>query len=328
MNRRHLLQTISALLAAPPLVAVPAWAQGPSTAPFPSAPIKYVVPAPPGGLIDTMARQVAQGVAGAFRQPVLVDNKPGANTVLGADFVAKSPPDGHTWLAVSISLAANASLPGATFNPQKSLVPVARLAATPMGFAVPANSPYHSVGDLVKAAKAGKVLNFGSSGYGTPSHLALALFQSIAGVDASHIPYKGGAPALTDLVGSQLDCTIVTLSEAQQFIKGGKLRLLAIAGEQRQAEFPGVPTTAEAGYPGVVMTGWTGIMVPAGTPPAVVNRIADAVLAAARQPEFIKRTETLGFVPGPQGPAEFTKFFNDEVMRLGQLIRAQNVRME
>lgn len=307
-------------------VATPGQAQ-PGAA-FPSAPIKYVVPAPPGGLIDTMARLVSTSTTAAFKQPVIVDNKPGANTVLGADFVAKAAPDGHTWLAVSITLAANAGLPGATFKADKSLVPVARLATTPMGFAVPANSPYNTVADLVGAAKAGKVLNFGSSGYGTPSHLALALYQGVTGVQANHIPYKGGAPALTDLVGGQLDATIVTISEAQQFIKAGRLKLLAITGDKRLADFPNVPTTAEAGYPGVLMTGWTGIMAPAGTPPDVVDKIADTVLAAAQQPDFVKRAESLGFVMGPQRPAEFGKFFQDEVARLGQLINEQKVRME
>lgn len=325
MQIRHL--TLRATLASFALCAAVSGHAQPGAA-FPSAPIKYVVPAPPGGLIDTMARLVGTSTTGAFKQPVIVDNKPGANTVLGADFVAKAPPDGQTWLAVSITLAANASLPGVTFKPEKSLVPVARLATTPMGFAVPANSPYKSVADLVQASKAGTTLNFGSSGYGTPSHLALALFQGVASINANHIPYKGGAPALTDLIGGQLDATIVTISEAQQFIKAGKLKLLAITGEKRLADFPNVPTTAEAGYPGVLMTGWTGIMVPAGTPAEVVNKIADTVLTAAQQPEFVKRAESLGFVMGPQRPAEFSKFFQDEVTRLGQLIKSQNVRME
>lgn len=306
--------------------AVPGYAQ-PGGA-FPTAPIRYVVPAPPGGLIDTMARLVSSSTTGTLQQPVIVDNKPGANTVLGADFVAKAAPDGHTWLAVSITLAANASLPGATFKADKSLVPVARLATTPMGFAVPANSPYNSVADLVSVAKTGTVLNFGSSGYGTPSHLALALFQGEAGVQANHIPYKGGAPSLNDLVGGQLDAIIVTISEAQQFIKAGKLKLLAITGDKRLADFPDVPTTAEVGLPGVLMTGWTGIMVPVGTPPAIVDKIANAVLAAARQPGFVQRAESLGFVMGPQGPEAFGRFFRDEVVRLGELIKTQNVRME
>ena len=126
----------------------------------------------------------------------------------------------------------------------------------------------------------------------------------------------------------QLDATIVTISEAQQFIKGGKLKLLAITGDKRLADFPNVPTVAEAGFPGVLMTGWTGIMAPAGTPPEVVEKISHAVLAAAEQPEFVKRAEALGFVMGPQNPAEFGKFFQDEVARLGALIKAQNVRME
>lgn len=318
------LATASALLAAGFAVQ----AQGGAATGLPAGPIRYVVPAPPGGLIDTMARQVATGLSERSKLQVIIDNKPGAGTVLGADAVAKSAPDGATWLAVSISLAANAGMPGATFDPEKSLVPVARLAVTPMGIAVPANSPYATLEELVKAAKGGKSLNVGSSGYGTPAHLALALFQGVTHTTVSHIPYKGGAPSLVDLMGGQLDMVPVTISEAMPHIKSGKLKLLAVMSDKRLADFHQTPTTAEAGVPGLLMAGWTGVMAPAHTPAPVVQKIADQVLAVATQPDFVKRAEAQGFISGPQGPEEFNKFFKEEMARLRKLIKEQNVRME
>ena len=290
--------------------------------------IRYVVPAPPGGLIDSMARLAGQGLTERLKQPIVVDNKPGANTVLGADLVAKSAPDGQTWLAVSSTLAANAGLPGATFDSEKLLTPVALLAVTPMGVVVPAHSPYHALGDLVKAVKGGKVLNVGSSGNGTPPHLALALFQSATGTQQTHVPYKGGSPSLVDLIGGQIDVVFSTLTESNGFIKGGKLRLLALMSEKRLADYPQVPTTAEAGLPGLLMAGWTGIMVPSATPQAVVQKISDAAVALARDPAFVKQAETAGFVVTPKGTAEFGRFYKDEVGRMRALIKEQNIRMD
>lgn len=323
MNR--LLSCLAAVAASTLVTA--AHAQ-PTPASFPTGPIRYVVPAPPGGLIDTMARLVEKGMRERLKQNVVIDNKPGAGTVLGAQEVAKASPDGHTWLAVSISLAANTAIPGAKFDAEKSLIPVARLAVTPMGMAVPANSPYNSLQDVVKASKSGKTFNVGSSGNGTPSHLALALFEGLAKVDMTHVPYKGGAPALVDLIAGQTDLVFVTLQEAQQYIKGGKLKLLAVINEKRVADFPNVPTSAEAGLPGMVMTGWTGIMVPAGTPQPTIQRIADAAIAVASQPEFVKQAEGMGFVMATQGPADFGKFFKDEVGRLKVLIKERQVKMD
>ncbi len=325
--RRHFFCTVAA--AALVVCAGPAvLAQAPALAAFPTGPVRYVVPAPPGGLIDTMARLVSQGLTDRLKQSVIIDNKPGANTVLGADLVAKSSPDGLTWLAVSSTLAANAGLPGATFDSEKLLQPVVRLAVTPMGVVVPAHSPYKTFQDLLKAAKGGKVLNVGSSGNGTPPHLALALFQSATGTELTHIPYKGGSPSLVDLIGGQIDVVFSTLSESQGFIKGGKLRVLAVMSDKRLAEYPDVPTTAEAGLPGLLMAGWTGIMVPRATPRATVQKIADAALAVTREPAFVKQAETMGFVVAPQGPAEFDKFYRDEVGRMRVLIKAQNIRMD
>lgn len=296
---------------------------------FPNGPVRYMVPAPPGGLIDIMARMVAQGAGDRLKQSVVVENRPGGNTVIGADAVARSAPDGQTWLAVSITLAANATLmPNMSLDVRKDLVPVARLAVTPMGVVVPANSPYRSLDEIVKAAKGGKMLNYGSSGYGTPTHLATAMMEGVAGIKLNHIPYKGGAPALNDLIGGQLDFIIATLSEAKPFLDSGRLKLLSVTSPERVQAFPDAPTTAEGGYPGLLMEGWTGVMVPAGTPAPVIDRIAEVVLDTAKEPAFVRRAEEMGFVMAPQGPADFKRQFVSEVDRLRDLIQTRGIKME
>lgn len=293
----------------------------------PTSPIRYVVPAPAGGLIDTMARLVEQGIRSQFKQPIVIDNRPGAGTVLGAQEVARSTPDGHAWLAMSIALAAHTAMPASKFDVQKTLTPVVRLAVTPMGLAVPAASPFHSLQGIIQGAQERK-LNAASSGNGTPPHLALALFEDLAKISATHIPYKGGAPALVDLIGGQTDFGFVNLAEAQQHIKTGKLRLLSVVGAQRLPDFPEVPSTVELGLPGLRIAGWTGIMVPVGTPPQVVNTIANAALVTARRPEFVQRAAELGFVVDPLGPAAFQRFLGEEVAQLRQLIADRNLRMD
>ena len=295
---------------------------------FADKPVHYIVPAPPGGLIDTMARLVGPGLTESLKESIVIENRPGANTVLGANLVAQAEPDGHTWLAVSSTLAANNGLPGATFDSEALLKPVARLAVTPMGVVVPANSPYHSLQELVTAAKKGTILNVGSSGSGTPPHLALALFQRETSTQQTHVPYKGGAPSLMDLIGGRLDVVFSTLSESNGFIKGGKLRLLAVMSEERLADYPDVPTTAEADLPNLLMAGWTGIMVPIATPKATVQKISDAAVALTNDPAFVKKAEQLGFVVPSQGTDEFSKFYKSEMDRMRVLIKEQDIRID
>jgi tripartite-type tricarboxylate transporter receptor subunit TctC len=300
-----------------------------AAAAFPTGPVRYVVPAPPGGLIDIMARQIAQSAGNSLGQPLVIDNKPGGNTTVGAALVARAAPDGQTWLGSTISLAANASLvQKLPFDPKRDLIPVALLASTPMGIVVPANSPFDNIKDLVKVARDGKLLNYGTSGSGTPAHLGTAMFEGAAGFKGNHIPYKGGAPLLNDMLGGQLDFTLIALSEARQFIASGRLKLIAVSSPKRLKMYPDVPTIVEAGFPSVVMEGWTGIMVPGGTPQPIVDRIAQFVLGIVTTPEFTKRAEELGYVMSPLGPAEFRQKFNDDVDRLRALIQARGIKAE
>lgn len=316
----------STLLAATLVALGPSQALAADADGYPQGPISYVVPAPPGGLIDTMARTVAETMGRELKQPVVIENKPGGNTNIGIAYVARAKPDGLTWLAVSSTLAVNATLfKQLPFDPEKDLIPVALFATTPMGMAVPANSPYNNVQDIIKAAKAGKVLNVGSSGFGTPPHLALVLFQRLTGAKFNHIPYKGGAPSLNDLVGGQLDLIFTTLSESRSFIHAGRLKLLAVSSSERVKEFPSVPTTGEQGLPDMLIAGWTGLMMPAGTPAPIVDGISARLVAEVAKPAMKQKLEDMGYVVAPQDHAQFTRFYRDEIRKWGDVIIQENI---
>jgi len=242
------------------------------------ASIRYVVPFPPGGLTDVMARSVGQALGERWKLNVVIDNRPGGGGQIGADAVAKAPPDGYTLLAITLTHAANVTLfPHAPYNFAKDLKPVALLAGSPMLIVVPATSKVKTFADLVAAAKGGK-LNAGSSGNGTPPHLTLALFNDLAKTEIQHVPYKGGAPSITDLIGGQLDVIFSNFPESIAHVKSGKLRALAIANAARHPAVPDVPTTTEAGMPALLVENWTAMMVPSSTPDAIVQRLSAEVV--------------------------------------------------
>lgn len=302
-------------------------AQGPD-AEFPAKPIRYVVPFAAGGLTDIMARMVGHGLSEEWKKPIVVDNKPGGNANIGADQVAKSPADGYTWLAVTLTHASNVTLfPKLPFNMQKDLIPVARIASSPMMVVVPVNSPIKSMKDLEAAARTRK-LNVGSSGNGTPPHLTMALFESQTGTDLTHVPYKGGAPSMTDLIGGQIDVVFSNFPESLAYVKGGKLRALAVTTRTRHPLLPDVPTVAEAGYPDLIVENWTGLMMPAGTPPAVVEKVGAAVGKMLQSEAVRERIVAAGFTPAPQGNTQFTDYFNGEVTRWARVIEEKKIRVE
>ena len=317
MQRRPLL----ALLAAAPGLA---WAQ----ADYPKAgtTIRYVVPFPPGGLTDVMARLVAQQLGARWNVNVVVDNKPGSGGQIGAAEVAKAAGDGQTLLAITLTHAANVTLfKGRTnFDFQKDLKPVALLAGSPMLVVVPALSPVTSLKDLAALAKT-KKLNAGSSGNGTPAHLTLELFNSVAQTDIQHIPYKGGAPSMTDLIGGQLDVVFSNLPESIAHVKSGKLRALALASPQRHPLVPDVPTTAEAGFAQLAVENWTAIMAPASTGDAVVQKLAAEVLKIMATAEIDERAKTQGFRIDARGPATFAPFLKEEIERWSRVISAAKI---
>ena len=324
MQRRDLIKTASLLL--PFLLPGLAWAQD---YPKPGATLRYVVPFPPGGLTDVMARQVGQQLAERWKVNVVIDNKPGGGGQIGAAEVARAAGDGQTLLAITMTHAANVTLfkGRAGFDFQKDLRPVALLAGSPMLVVVPAASAIKDFKDLVQRARVGK-LNAGSSGNGTPPHLTLALFNDLQKTDIQHVPYKGGAPAITDLISGQLDVIFSNFPESVAHVKSGKLRALAIASSTRHPLLPDVPTTAEAGVPQLMVENWTAIMAPAGTPEPVVARLAAEVLKIMAAPDMEERARTQGFRVDARGPQAFGKFLGDEVERWQLIIAAARITAE
>jgi tripartite-type tricarboxylate transporter receptor subunit TctC len=321
MQRRELIK-IAPLFLLPSL----SWAQD---YPKAGATIRYVVPFPPGGLTDVMARQVGQQLGERWKTNVVIDNKPGGGAQIGAAEVAKSPGDGQTLLAITMAHAANVTLfkGRASYDFQKDLRPVALLAGSPMLVVVPAGSPIKDFADLIQRAKGGK-LNAGSSGNGTPPHLTLALFNDLHKTDIQHVPYKGGAPAITALIGGQLDVIFSNFPESIAHVKSGKLRALALASSARHPMLPDVPTTAEAGAPQLLVENWTAIMAPAGTPEPVVARLSAEVLKIMAAPDMDERARAQGFRVDARGPQAFGKFLGDEIERWSRVIAAAKITTE
>lgn len=263
IQRRELLSAAALGFALPQ-----AWAQ---TAPFPSKPIRYVVPFAAGGLTDVMARLVGQRLGEVLGQPVIVDNKPGASANLGADLVAKGEADGHTWLAVTLTHAVNQSLfPKISYNLESDFVAVAHLATSPLVLVVNTNHPAKTLAEFLAWSK-GRPINGGSSGNGSPPHLGLELLAGATGLQVAHVAYRGGAPSLNDLMGGTLDFIVSNLPEAMPHVQSGRLRALAVTSPQRVPLLRDVPTFAELGLPDVTIGNWTGLLMPAATPPRSSN---------------------------------------------------------
>jgi tripartite-type tricarboxylate transporter receptor subunit TctC len=324
MRRRTLIQAAAGAWSA----ALAGAAQGQTADhPKPGSTIRYVVPFPPGGLTDVMARQVGQQLAERWKVTVVVDNKPGGGGQIGADAVAKAAPDGHTILAITLTHAANVTLyqGKSPFDFQRDLKPVALLAGSPMLIVVPANSPIKDVKDLVARARE-RPLNAGSSGNGTPPHLTLALFNQLLKTQIQHIPYKGGAPSMTDLIGGQLDVVFSNFPESIAHVQAGKLRALALCSAQRHPLVPNVPTTAEAGLAALQVENWTAIMAPAGMPNAAVDKLGNEVVKIMGTPELEERARTQGFRIEAKPAALFAGFLAQEISRWAGVIQSAGIR--
>ena len=291
--------------------------------------LRYVVPFPPGGLTDVMARLVGQQLGERLNVTVVVENRPGAGAMIGAEQVSRATPDGNTLLAITMTHSVHATLlrDRSRFDITKDLKPVALLASTPILVVVPANSSIHTLDDLAKAAKT-KALNAGSSGVGTPSHLSLALFNQLNGTKILHIPYSGGSPSLTDLMGGQLDVIFSNYAESLPYVQSGKLRAIAIASAERNPQLPNVPTSSEAGMPKLNVEQWTAVMLPSGTPDAVVQRLGKELVNIMAVPAVAEKTRSLGFRVDARGPAEFATFWGDEVARWRAVIEAAGIKAE
>jgi tripartite-type tricarboxylate transporter receptor subunit TctC len=291
---------------------------------YPNQPIKLIVPFPPAGGTDTVARLLVEKITTAGGWTFVIDNRPGAGGNIGLDAVAKSKPDGDTiGMGQTANLAINPTLyPKMPYNALADFVPVALIAGQPLVLVVKAESPYRNLADMVAAAKAKPgSLSMASAGSGTVGHLAGELFAQRAGVKFLHIPYKGAAPAATDLMGGQVDIFFATPQSAIPLVKGGKLRALAVTSAKRVPVLPDVPTVGESGYKGFEATDWKALVAPAGTPSDAVKRLNAAAEKALGQPDTLTKLLAEGSVPLGGSPERFAQFLKAENARWGDAIR-------
>jgi tripartite-type tricarboxylate transporter receptor subunit TctC len=294
---------------------------------YPSKPVKIVVPFPPGGAVDTIARVVGQKLADRLGQPVIVDNRPGASANIGAELVAKSAPDGYTLLMASPGLAINNTLfPRLPFNGVRDFTAIARIGYAPLVIVVNPSFPAKSLGELIAQAKAEpSKLTYASAGNGSSGHLAGELFKISAKIDVLHVPYKGGAPAITDLLGGRISFMPINPLEVVSHIKSQRLRVLAVASDQRAALMPDVPTVAEAGVPGFEASVWWGLVAPAKTPHEIIARLNAATLEALADASVKGKLTELGVVITPGTPEQFGDFIRAEDARWAKVIKASGI---
>lgn len=317
---------LHALATAAAVSTLPSFASAQGLGDFPSKPIRYIVPFAAGGQTDIMARLIGQHAGIEFKQAITVDNRAGASGNLGADLAAKSPPDGYTWLAITLAHAVNQSLfNNLPYSLEKNLTAVAHLASSPLVLVVNQSSPVKTLTEFLAQART-KRMNGGSSGNGTPPHLGLELLALNAKLEVTHIPYKGGAPSLNDLLGGQIDFIVSNLPEASVHVKSGKLRALAITSAARHPLLPDVPTFNESGLPGVELENWTGLMMPAGTPHAIVEKVAAAAMRALKMKEVSERVAALGFASTGLGPSAFADLLKKDVARWREIVKTRNIQ--
>lgn len=321
LTRRTLLGGASLLVLAAPLQAQT----------YPSRPIRFIVPFAAGaGVLDIMARIVGQHLGTATGQQVVIDNRPGAGGNVGAEVAAKATPDGYTMLMGAVALVVSpylyAKLP---FDPLTDLVPVTQVNSAPLMLVVHPSLPVKSVAELIAYAKARPgQLNYGSGGVGATPFLATELFKSMAGIDVTHVPYRGGAPALADLVAGQLSFMIENVPGTLPLVRDGKLRALAITSRQRLALVPDLLTMEEAGVPGYEMIGWNGIFVPKATPPEIVTRLNAELVKVLRSADVGEQLAKLGAVPVGDSPEQFGAFVKAESARWGKIIKDLGIKPE
>jgi len=317
---------ISALGAA---CATGSWAQ--SASKFPNRAITWVVPYPAGGFGDALSRVLAQQLTQSLKQPVIVENKPGAGGQIAAAYVKQLPADGHTLLYGDIGpLAMNTSLyPRLNYDVQKDFIPLTRLLTSALVLVVPPNSPLKSVADLQKAAKSDKALNYGSFGVGSQPHIWMEMLKREFNGNLQHVAYKGAAPALQDLMGGHIDVMLDVAANSLPHVREGKLRALAVVGtDKRLSQLPQVPTMSELGYAKLNAPGWTGVVLRQGTPAAVVEQLHAAVVKAVQSPEVMERFGDFAVTPAPQSSSDFGQFIQAETERWGQVIKAVGVTLD
>lgn len=297
---------------------------------YPVKPIRLIVPFPPGGTTDILARTVGQKLTVALGQPVVIENRPGAGATIGADAVAKAPADGYTLLMGAVHHTIAPSVyKRLSYDVQKDLAPVSVVAIVPNVLVVGPGFPAKTVQELVAYAKAnpGK-LTYASNGNGTAHHLIGEQFKAQTGTDIGHIPYKGSAPAITDLMGGQVSMMFDTTSSALPYIKAGKLRALAVATAKRSSALPDVPTLAEAGLPGFDIASWFGVMAPAGTPPEIVAKLSAEISRSLASDDVKQQFAAIGAEPVGNTPAQMRSQIQTEIGRFGKLVKQANLSMD
>ena len=309
-----------------PIVALAA----PAPEQYPVRPVRLIVSYPPGGADDAHGRLLAERLTEILGKQVIVDNRPGAAGVIGQDTAAKAAPDGYTLLFAGSTIVIKPLFyPKMPYDLQRDLMPLGQVVSTRFALVVPPASPAKSVGDLISIAKAqpGK-LNYASSGTGATPHLCTELFKQMAQVNIVHVPYKGGGPAMTDLVAGQVDMSFATLGSSIGFISTGRLRALGVTSATRSKVLPEVPTIAESGVPGFEITSWYGVLAPSGIPKSLVPRISKAILDAVASPSLQERFAKLGSDPVGTTPAQFTQLLQEDTVRLTRIAKAAGIKTD
>ena len=328
MTKRQTLALLACALASATLPA--ARAQAPAAS-WPSKPIRWVVPFPPGGAMDAIARTLGEKAGKTLGQPFVIENKPGAGGNIGADFVAKQPGDGYTLMITSIGMATNKPLYGKlSYDPIKDFAPVSLLAVVSNVLVTNATQPdVKTAKDVIAAArKAPGKLTYASAGNGTSIHLAGEVFTSLAQVDMLHVPYKGSGPAVSDLLGGQVNYMFDSITSARPHIESGKLRALGLTTAKRSKSLPNVPTLAEAGLPGYEVSPWFAVFMPAATPKDIVAKVNAALLEAMKDPDVVKRFETIGAEPVGSTPEEMAQHLARESERWTKLIQERGIKLD
>jgi len=295
---------------------------------YPAKPIRFVVPFAAGGSTDMVARAIGPRLTEILGQTVIVDNRPGGGTVIGTESVARSAPDGYTFLIVPAPFTINPSLLGKLpYDALNDFTPITLINTTPLVVVVNPSVPARNVKELIALARAKPdMLNYGSSGTGGSNHLAGELFKSMTGVKMLHIPYKGNAPALTDLVGGHVDLIFNGLTSAYPMIKSGRIRALAVTSIRRSSVLPELPTLDESGLKGFEATAWNGLAGPARTPPEIVDRLATSIAKILGNPEIRERLKSEGSDPVGSKPPEFAKYLRDEIAKWAKVIKMSGAK--
>jgi tripartite-type tricarboxylate transporter receptor subunit TctC len=323
---KKLLTLLAGVLLA---LSLPAQAQAPAGA-YPVKPVKVIVPYPPGGPTDIVARVVFQQVSDSTGQQFVVENRAGAGGNIGAEAVARAPADGYTLLVATTAHAINMSLfKSLNYDVLKDFAPVTLLTQGPLVLVATPAFPAASVRELIALAKAKpNTLNFASSGNGQSTHLSGELFNTMAGIKLAHVPYKGSAPALTDVIGGQVPLMFDTMLSAMPFVKSGKLRALAVTSAQRSPAAPELPTVAESGLPGYEVVAWNGLLAPAGTPKAVIDRLSEELAKAMAVAQVREKFSVQGFTASWDTPEQFGGFLRSEVAKWTKTVKASGATLD